>query len=237
MLEASAKRAVPARGQEDSPELHAIKRSKVEEVSKDLTACTKHLENYKTRGEIYNVKENSRKEVTISSAPPPAMAVGRGRSNKSTSPPCHEDLPRTGGLLAKGLDQDTQDRFVTLKRLNGGPEMRRIEPNVELWRDYKPGPSFSDHEVEKMALSAWRYQLRKRAEYLPDRRLPDQVHLDHVKILGAALRDLKNLRIEANMSWIECLKYQHKNYDTGYHVTLAAQDSSWTRLWMTLASY
>jgi hypothetical protein len=62
-------------------------------------------------------------------------------------------------------------------------------------------------------LSAWRYQLRKRREYLPDRRLPDQVHLDHVKILGAALRDFKKLRIEANMSWIECLKFQHETYD------------------------
>jgi hypothetical protein len=60
MLEASAKRSVPARGQDDFPEMHAIKRStKVEEVSKDLTACTKHLESYKARGEIYNVKDNS----------------------------------------------------------------------------------------------------------------------------------------------------------------------------------
>ncbi len=150
MLEASAKRAVPARGQEDSLELHAIKRSKVEEESKDLTACTKHLESYKARGEIYNVKENSRKEVTSSSAPPPAMAVG-SRRPKSTSPPCHEDLPRIGGLLAKILDADAQDHFVTSKMLSSGPEMRRIEPDVETWRDYKPGSSFTDHEVEKMA--------------------------------------------------------------------------------------
>jgi hypothetical protein len=79
MLEASAKRSVPARGQDDSPEMHAIKRSKVEEVSKDLTTCTKHLESYKARGEIYNVRDGSKKEVIIASAPPPAMAVGSGR--------------------------------------------------------------------------------------------------------------------------------------------------------------
>jgi hypothetical protein len=157
------------------------------------------------------VQENPRKEVTSSSAPPPAIAVDRGRP-KSTSPPCHDGLPKNG-LLAKGLDADTQERFATRKWLNGGPEMRRIEPDVELWHDYKPGSSFSDHEVERMALNAWRYQLRKKAEYLPDRRLPDQVHLDHVKILGAALRDFKKLRIDTNMSWVECLKFQHEGYD------------------------
>ncbi len=134
MLEASSKRSVPARGQDDSPELHAIKRSKVEGVSKDLTACTKPLESYKARGEIYNVKDNSKKEVIIASAPPPAMAVGSGRP-KSTSPPRHEDLPRSGGRMAKGLDEDTQDLFQSFKMVNGGPEMRRIEPDVELWRD------------------------------------------------------------------------------------------------------
>jgi hypothetical protein len=80
------------------------------------------------------------------------MAVGSGRP-KSTSSPCHEDLPRTGGLLAKGLDEDTQTRFEELKMVNGGPEMRRIQPDVELWLDYKPGSSHSDHEVEKMALN------------------------------------------------------------------------------------
>ncbi len=81
--------------------------------------------------------------------------------------------------------------------------MRHIEPDVETWRDYKPGSSFSDHEVEKMAIGAWKYHLRKRGEYLPDRLLPDHVHLDHVRILSAALRDYKRLRIDTNMSWIQ----------------------------------
>jgi hypothetical protein len=45
-LEASSKRSVPARSQDDCPEMHAVKRSKVEEVNKDFAACTKHLESY-----------------------------------------------------------------------------------------------------------------------------------------------------------------------------------------------
>jgi hypothetical protein len=144
MLEASAKRAVPARGQDDSPEMHAIKRSKVEEVNKDVTACTKQLESYKARGEMYNVKDNSKKEVIITSALPAAVTVKSERP-KSTSPPCHEDLPRTGGLLAKGLDENEQSRFEDLKAGSGGPEMRRIQPELELWLDYTPGSSHSDH--------------------------------------------------------------------------------------------
>jgi hypothetical protein len=88
----------------------AIKRSRVEEVNKDLMAGTKNLESYKARGEIYNVKDNSKNEVTISSAPPPTVAVISERP-KSTSPPCHKDLPRTGGLPTKRLDEATQSRF------------------------------------------------------------------------------------------------------------------------------
>jgi hypothetical protein len=69
MLEASAKRAIPARGQDDSPELHAIKRSKVEEVKDGgdtvleyLAAATKRLESLRAgnpRKEVYNVQETS----------------------------------------------------------------------------------------------------------------------------------------------------------------------------------
>ncbi len=138
------------------------------------------------------MQESLRKDVTSSSAPPPAKTVERGMP-RSTSPPCHEDLPRSGGLLAKGLDADVQDRFISARMNNGGPEMRHIEPDVETWRDYKQGSCFSDYEVEKMAIGAWRYHLRKRGEYLPDRRLPDQVQVDHVRILSAALRDYKKV--------------------------------------------
>ncbi len=120
--------------------------------------------------------------------------------------------------------------------------MRRIKPDVELWLDYKPGSSHSDHEVEKMALSAWRYQLRRKSEYLPDRRLPDQIHLDHVKILGAALRDLKNLRLEANMSWIESLKFRHENYVMlgqryGIPRDTCSARGLMDKLWLIRASY
>jgi hypothetical protein len=156
MLEASAKRAVPARNLDDSPEGHTVKRSKVEEVKESVTTCASQLEIYKARGEIYNVKENSKKELISTSAPPPEVTVKSERP-KSTSPPSHQDLPRGSGLLSMRLDGTEQWRFQELKSGHGGPSMRRIEPEQELWFDYKPGSSHTDFEVEKMALYAWRH--------------------------------------------------------------------------------
>jgi hypothetical protein len=125
MLEASAKRAVPARSQEDSPELHAVKRSKIEEVNEggeaflespaprvevlerpaprkkfdgnnfleDLARGQKKLDILRTkypppRKEVYNVQESPGKDVTSSSAPPPARSPQRGQWKEGC-----QDLP------------------------------------------------------------------------------------------------------------------------------------------------
>jgi hypothetical protein len=203
MLEASSKKIVPVRNQDDSPELHVVKRSKLEKVKENVTACTCRLESYKARGEIDNVKESSRKKLIIASAPP-SLVVIKSERPKSTSPPSHhEDQPRGRELVAEGLDSMTQWRFQNLRSDRGGPDMRNIDPEPELWLDYnKPGSTHTDFEVVKMAVFAWRHRLRKNQEYLSDRRLPDQVHLDHVKILAAALRDFKCRRLEKNMGWV-----------------------------------
>jgi hypothetical protein len=96
--------------------------------------------------------------------------------------------------MTEGLDEVTLWRFGGNKssRDFGGGPMRDVDPEPQLWLDYnKPGSCHTDFDLEKMARYAWRHHLRENQEYLPDRRLPDHVHLDHVKILGAALLDFK----------------------------------------------
>ncbi len=39
------------------------------------------------------------------------------------------------------------------------------------------------------------------------------MHLDHVRILAAALRDFKNYRVENNLSWVKSLNFRHESYD------------------------
>ena len=53
------------------------------------------------------------------------------------------------------------------------------------------GLNCSDAELVKQSLIAWRHHLRSHGEYKPDRRLPNETHLTHAKILMAALLSFK----------------------------------------------
>jgi hypothetical protein len=63
-----------------------------------------------------------------------------------------------------------------------------------------------------MALEAWRSHLRHMHDYLPDRIIPNATHLDHVKILNAALTDYKRQWEKQGLYGRRLLEFNHEQY-------------------------
>jgi hypothetical protein len=63
-----------------------------------------------------------------------------------------------------------------------------------------------------MALEAWRSHLRDKYDYLPDRALPKEVHLDHIKTISSAITDYKRQRTALNLWGESAVAYKHERY-------------------------
>jgi hypothetical protein len=70
----------------------------------------------------------------------------------------------------------------------------------------------SDEELGIMALEAWRNHLRNMHDYLPDRVIPPATHLDHVKVLNAAITDYKRQWSKLELYGKGLLDYKHDQY-------------------------
>ena len=78
------------------------------------------------------------------------------------------------------------------------------------------GLNCSDAELVKQSLIAWRTHLKSRGDYRPDRRLPDETHLSHAKILMAALTNFKAERIRNELTFKAKLFYKHDRFSAMY---------------------
>jgi hypothetical protein len=196
---------VPVRKQGGSSKLHACKKTKIEEVKDNirvsenlgnrddynspmqeviLSNClplqitTEDLKMEKTPSQLERKQEVISTERLVSRSSPSLPEQQRGRGLMGV-------LERT---FVTALDSRVQNRFHSVKESFESPIMRNVSPEPELWRDYStPGATFTTFELERMALYTWRHRLRMNHEYLPDRNLSENICLDHVRILIAAL--------------------------------------------------
>ena len=100
---------------------------------------------------------------------------------------------------------------------------RRISPTPDHFKDYNAARDahLSDGQLSAMSLEAWRSHLRKMHEYLPDRDIPKSVHLDHIKILSAAITDYKRQRTTLNLWGESAVAFKHERYaqmGVKYHI-------------------
>jgi hypothetical protein len=70
---------------------------------------------------------------------------------------------------------------------------------------------YTDEEMGRLTLEAWRRRLRAIHEYLPDRAFPDEHHLMKIRIPQAALSHLKTNTWGINGKVL--VEYHHESYN------------------------
>jgi hypothetical protein len=76
---------------------------------------------------------------------------------------------------------------------------------------------YTDEELQTQSLEAWRTRLRAMHDYIPDRMWDNNVHLDRVKILQAALSSFKKERESGNAMKLHgrtLAEYPHGRYES-----------------------
>ena len=102
---------------------------------------------------------------------------------------------------------------------------RKISPTPDHFENYNAARDahLSDGQLSAMSLEAWRSHLRKQHDYLPDRDIPKSVHLDHIKIISAAITDYKRQRTALNLWGESAVAFKHERYAQmciKYHIPL-----------------
>jgi hypothetical protein len=112
-----------------------------------------------------------------------------------------------------GLDKVAQERYHDrVCDYKGGN--RRVSPTPDHYKSYSSTKDahLSDEELGIMASEAWRSHLRNMHDYLPDRKIPPATHLDHVKVLNAAITDYKRQWSNLGLYGKGLLDYKHDQY-------------------------
>ena len=127
-------------------------------------------------------------------------------------------LPQKYLGLGKAAQENFHSKMGPYKGYN-----RRISPTPDHFKDYNAARDahLSDGQLSAMSLEAWRSHLRKMHEYLPDRDIPKSVHLDHIKILSAAITDYKRQRTTLNLWGESAVAFKHERYaqmGVKYHI-------------------
>jgi hypothetical protein len=112
-----------------------------------------------------------------------------------------------------GLGKSAQENFHSKMGDYKGYN-RTVAPTPDLFKNYNAARDahLSDGQLTTMALEAWRSHLRDKYEYLPDRALPKEVHLDHIKIISSAITDFKRQRTALNLWGEGAVAFKHERY-------------------------
>jgi hypothetical protein len=225
----------------DSPELHAEKKVKIEEVSDNSQAVNadrparivksvegvKSVENVKSAGSVKSV-ENIKKDVSIKKR----VEVRSSNSNPKEESEEILDLDSEGDIVSRkreaavpaALSPGHKDYFST--RIGDNSDIKgyswNAEPSLKTLLE-KDGLNCSDADLVKQSLVAWRH--RSHGEYKPDRFLPSTVQLTHAKILMSALTKFKEQRIRNQFSHRAKLYYKHDQYSVMYKTYHVSADT------------
>jgi hypothetical protein len=195
-FEVVAKRPV-MRSELDSPELHAEKKVKIEEVP-DIN----DVESIKKKESIKNVESIKKKESIkkIESVKKNLEVQSRGSKPKEEAEEILElnsDGDIVGGkeeaVVQTALRTGNKNYYSTQSSdksdIHGFRNIEAQSPLKTLLG--KDGLNCSDEELARQSLIAWRHHLRCHDEYKPDKLLPAETHEAHVKILMSALSSFK----------------------------------------------
>ncbi len=193
-FEVVAKRPL-LRSELDSPELHAEKKVKIEEVP-DI----KKMESIKS---VESIKKNE----SIKSVRKIVEVKSRGSKPKVDTEDTLE--LNSDGEIVGGKEEIVERKALRAAKMTAQKKYFSTKPSdkseIHGYRrsiDEIPlktllgenGLNCSDDELVKQSLIAWRHYLRCKNEYKPDKALAAKTHEAHVKILMSALSSFKRER-------------------------------------------
>ena len=198
MVEKNPKRALPARGADDSPESHSDKRSRADNTRLSLDPVIPTLKAPEAAISKSSVTPEKKAEIEAStSASPKNEGPKETMSSSEDESESDDDESSQNDAVAsvKTWSPDPND-YTTFHANNGcvdefKPNRGSVTVPPSRVRSRDDG-LYSDEEMGRLTLEAWRARLRAIHEYLPDRAFPDEHHHRKIRILQAALSHLKN---------------------------------------------
>jgi hypothetical protein len=224
-FEVVAKRPL-ARSDLDSPELHAEKKVKIEEVPDIMS---EEVPDIMSEGvPVIKSVENIKSVMNVSDA--------RSRGSKPTVDAEDSLVLNSDGEIVSQRDRvvdqkasreaqsNAQKTYYSTKStdksdIHGWSRREKEIPLKTLLG--KNGLHCSDDELIKQSLIAWRHHLRCQNEYKPDKLLPRTTHETHAKILMSALTSFKRERQKNQFTYKAKLLFKHEGYSImykSYHV-------------------
>ncbi len=256
-MEKNPKRALPARGDNDSPESHSDKRSRAEDTHPSLesipsttpvkTAELKTLSNTLVKTAELETLSNTlvkTAELQASSSAPEKKVVIRMSSITPAKKAETQSSPITPAKKADAQSTESSSEDDTgADNDDEGSNGTDSVASVPTWipdvansniytadggcaNDLKPNrptiripPSrvrsradglYTEEEMGRLTLEAWRTRLRAMHEYMPDRLYSAENHLTKVRILQAALSHMKTNTWELNGRAL--VAFHHESY-------------------------
>jgi hypothetical protein len=216
IMDGKSKRVLPERTQEDSPELHATKKTRTEAETLTLgqgildkgvnflDAPGTSAKNAESRSVSSRSTSISSRSDRSSSKDPSSDSTASNKSRTPTSRPTEEERAiRDNGAVAgfRGFNRNIS-----------------LDPSEV---KHRPDGCYTDEEIGILSLEAWRTRCRRLHDYVPDRHWDIEVHLDKVKILQAALTNFKRDPDSRQMSGRALVEWAHVRYESlqrDYHI-------------------
>jgi hypothetical protein len=196
-FEVVAKRPL-VRSELDSPELHAEKKVKIEEVP-----VIKSVEIIKKIEEVKGVKKN----VDVQPRGSKPKVVKEDSLVLNSDEIVDPKASRKAQIEAQKTYYSTKSSDKSEIR---GYRNREEETPLKSLLGAN-GLNCSDDELVKQSLIAWRHHMRCQNNYKPDKMLPKETQQAHVKILMSALTSFKRERQHNQFTYRAKLFFKHKH--------------------------
>jgi hypothetical protein len=204
LVEVNPKRALPARNADDSPESHSDKRSRVDHTRLSLDPVTPlstapaHIQTSSSAPEKTSVTPEKKAEIETSHSTSLKNAGAQQlpiSSSKDESGSDDEESSQNNSVASVPTwAPDPNDTTLFHSDLGCMNEFKPNRPTVRVPPSrVRPRDDglYTEEEMGRLTLEAWRARLRTIHEYLPDRMFPEEHHLTKIRILQAALSHMK----------------------------------------------
>jgi hypothetical protein len=218
IMDGKSKRVLPARTQEDSPELHAAKKTHTEAETLTLGQGILNQGILNQNGNLLDAPSSAKDAA-------PRSESSRSTSTSSSSARSSSKDPSSDSTSFNKTRTHTV-RPTEEERDNNGPpaEFRGSNRRIPLAPSevkHRPDGCYTDEEIGILSLEAWRTRCRKLHDYVPDRHWDLEVHLDKVKFLQAALSNFKRDPDARQLSGRGLVEWAHSRYESlqhNYHI-------------------
>ena len=201
-----------ARSELDSPDVHAEKKVKVEEVPDIKSVMVQEIKSKENVESVGKVADEQAKSPKAKVDAEDSLVLNSDGDIEGA------EIVDQAALTRARIDQH-KDFFSTKQSadksdIHGFSRREKEIPLKTLLGE--SGLNCSDDELVKQSLIAWRHHLRCQNIYKPDKLLARQTHEAHVKILMSALTSFKRERQQGQFTHKAKLFFKHEGYSMMY---------------------